>query len=248
MAILSLLVVASILYPTIEAFVDAPKCIVYILSYNEDTRGKGRDYFKDDIYRHITIQQQKYLENIMYLRTLDINEFEWANADYVGTLSYKAPSKMQVPDIARRMRELDPKIDDVVVFSAYNENLLDQAVWYHGQHFEIVWLYLLKKMGYTEAEALDPMILAYCCNYWMATPAWMRRYIAFFKKAHAIMEGDQKLSEMLHKDSMYHGGVPPEMCMELFGRPYYTYHPFVCERLSCFFFHRHGARIAEMVG
>ena len=61
-----------------------------------------------------------------------------------------------------------------------------------------------------------------------------------------LMEEDEEISRLCDEDSGYgclfekedycrevnrQFAISKVRCMELFGKPYYTYHPFICERL-----------------
>jgi hypothetical protein len=220
-----------------------PNIKVYIIAFNEVTLKQANLAFRSPWYHKIMIETTRYLESIMYYKTLQECEDEWKDVDYVGTMSYKAPRKMRVPNLTA----IWPDNPDVVVFwsSGKSTLLITQALQHHPK-FDIIWTKLIAAMGYDIKDITDPSILVYFGNYWMAKPEWMRRYMDFLVRARDIMERDAELIELLNENSTYKGGISKEKCVEVFGQPHYTHHPFVCERLSCFFFWKHGAKILDI--
>jgi hypothetical protein len=81
----------------------------------------------------------------------------------------------------------------------------------------------------------------------MAKPEWVIKYISFYKNVVYIMENNTNIKYLLYQNSNYHGKLLeyPEILIKICGRPYYTFHPFIIERLVCFFFWVHGAKIYQ---
>jgi hypothetical protein len=71
----------------------------------------------------------------------------------------------------------------------------------------------------------------------------MKRYIEFVMKAMHIMETDVDMKKLLYTDSGYRSNLSKGQLMKISGHPYYTHHPFVLERLSCFFFWVNDAKV-----
>lgn len=221
------------------------KIVVYILCYDDATLEIAEERFGAFNWAIIiVIPSSPFLENCMYTEILESREHEWMGCDFVGTLSWKAPDKIIIPDMNVLGRYLEVNPLDVVAlcFNNLNMTLTCQAVLTHNA-FESIWTGLLSQLD-IDADTVDKTVKPFYCNYWLATPVWMRRYIAFFKKAKHVLETYEPIQETLWSDSQYAlASLTPERCMLVFGRPYYPYHPFICERLPSVFFTLHGANI-----
>jgi hypothetical protein len=214
---------------------------IYILSYNEDTYNTALEKFNDKLWANvININTTIYLENIMYNSWLINHKNDWINSDYVGTLSWRSFQKIKIPKLDDSVNSvlINKSNADVVVFAPISMNLLYQASRDHGKRFKSLWIYLIKSLGFSAEQAIDPTVKLFFCNYWMAKPNVMMDYIDFFSRAKFILENDQEIQDDLWSNSNYNGYVSKEKLMEIFGRPYYPFHPFLLERLPCFFFHQ----------
>ncbi len=181
----------------------------------------------------------------MYMSVLEQIEDEWKDADFVGTISWRASRKVRIPrdlDATLARTGITPASHDVVALAPLGEPALAQATRYHARFLEI-WGPLLVGLGYSPAAALSDEIPGFASNYWLATPTWMRHYIGFMKRVRPELETRVEIQEPLFANPMYGRLYPPETCRRLWGRDYAPYHPFVCERLPCFFFWFHGARV-----
>lgn len=225
---------------------------MYILSYDEQSNKKGKIAFHPTCYEHIQLGLSKYCESSFYIDHLPNTKDKWMNkeARYIGTLSYRVHEKVSnIHSILSKYQVVLDEKPDVVYF--WNNNtrlpLVKQAQESHPK-FTSVWVSLLEKLGYGKEDILNKNIPVFFGNFWMATPEWMSNYIEFFKRAYDIMEADPELQQDIFANSGYtrHGALSTELCMKIFDRPYYTHHPFVCERLACFYFWKHGAKIKNM--
>jgi hypothetical protein len=229
-----------------EAAEEEPGFLFYILAFNDETFQEGGRSFPESWNKTIVIPTTKYLESIMYDSVLASREGEWANASYVGTFSYRAKKKFVLPDARAIWKQVKASNPDVIVFVRANTSLLGHAQSSHP-NFTRLWYKVLSTMGYAADDILSGHIPTFFCNYWAAKPAWMRAYIDFFRKAKAVIESlPEETRALFEEDSNYlAGGMTPQQCMQIFGKPYYTYYPFLCERLACFFFWKMGAKISS---
>jgi hypothetical protein len=216
------------------------KIIIYVLCYDEYTENVSRCVY--GIYPWCRIfrmpEPSVYLEFSMYTRYLQELRSEWADADFVGTLSWKAYQKVLIGDIAEAIASAGGK--SFVPFFLYRGNALAQANHAHPL-FSRIWVRLLSRMGYPGHQILSRTIPLVQCNYWMAKPDLMQEYINFAKKIKQRMDetSDGGLQALLYSDSQYRGQLSKERLVQISGKPYYTYHPFICERLPGFFFRKH---------
>lgn len=214
---------------------------IYILAYNQETFDTATKQFSDKSWATvININTTIYFENIMYDNWLIAHKDEWINYDYVGTLSWKSHTKIRLPklDHIKSIESINFENPDVVAFAPANMNLLYQATRDHGFKFKTLWIEILKKLNYSMEKIMDPSIKLFWCNYWMAKPNVMLDYIKFFQQVKLVLENTKEIQSDLWSNSNYNGYVSKERLIEIFGRPYYTYHPFLLERLPCFFFHQ----------
>lgn len=117
-------------------------------------------------------------------------------------------------------------------------SMLDAAVFNHGVAFYRAWHGLLTHLGYTDDQIVDPKVPCYISNWWIARPARMNAYIAFYRRAYDTLESSPSLSALFSADSFYRSDRSVEDIRSSFGgRDYFTLHPFVFERLPGFFFY-----------
>lgn len=213
--------------------------VIYVLCYDEQSRSVAEtSYGKYPWARVKMIPSSPYLENVLFFQLLDQCRNEWEGSDYVGCVSYRAFTKM------RRRTDVAAIVQahagaDVVTFNHVGKfvpgQLLKQAQTSH-RHFTPVWTQLLHALGYEQKDYLSNDIRPFFCNYWAATPKWMDKYIAFSKQVKTVLDTFQPIQALLWSDSGYKGNIPKERLLEIFGKSYYPLHPFVFERLPCFFF------------
>jgi hypothetical protein len=176
----------------------------------------------------------------MYSSWLHEHLDEWSDCDYVGTLSWKAPEKIPVPDMDALATHLAVRKPSVVPFFPWHESIVYQGEQHHPLFVQL-WSDFTRELGIPREQATDPSIPLFFCNYWMATPEWMLRYMEFFKRARHVLDTSEVIQEELWSDSGFKKVISDEKCIEIFGKPYYPYHCFLCERLPCLFFSLEGA-------
>jgi uncharacterized protein (DUF952 family) len=188
---------------------------------------------------------------------------EWEDADYVGCLAYRAHEKIEVTHVpsvlsaSNRAFGAAPPIDMCALFQFSPQrdgtvlSLVEQAGRWH-RRFPELWALLHAHMGQIvpAAEALElfsastaPHVPLFVCNYWVATPVWMKRYCAFMQGVKHLLDTIPYVQQALWSDAEYPGSLSAEQLLEISGQPHYTYHSFLCERLACFFFFAHRARM-----
>lgn len=224
------------------------KIVVYVLCHDDHSRRVATEAHAGSSWaRVLHIPTTRYLENVVYEHVLGDRPGEWVDADFVGTLSWKAHLGTRLPP---RMHELGAALRgayDVVAFvspahAPFASAMVEHAAAAHPP-FLAVWVPLLRELGIPEEEAVSDAIPGFFCNNWMATPAWMALYTAFFQRARRLLDTLPGVRDALWSSSGYRGAIPRERLMEIYGVPYYPMHAFVCERLPCVFFWRHGARV-----
>lgn len=218
---------------------------VYVLGYDAYSVRFAQRSFAAAPWASITVlATDKYLESNMYFDGLLSRYREWRSKDFVGAISWRARTKRPIPDrLAVDLRGLEHA--DVVPFMYHGRGNISLVQFEH-RHLPELWLYLLTKLGFTKEEAFSPDIPFFYSNYWLAKPSVMLRYIEFARRARAVLEDvrDPRILAMLYSDPHY--VEPPEHFKATTGLPKYTYHPFLMERLICFFCYINNLRVVPV--
>ena len=197
--------------------------------------------------RIITIPTTFWLENVMYLTLLNARRDEWKDVDYVGCISWKASEKIVTTDVLAVVKEVcaatGTKPPDVIPLGCAPYPLIQQATAHHPL-FERIWTPVIEALGYHPDYST---LVAFYYNYWLATPQWMDRYIAEFHRFVITLESMPSIQPLLWSDAAYDGRQSDEVCMTIYGVPYYPYHTFLCERFPCVYFHEMGAHISGVL-
>lgn len=132
---------------------------------------------------------------------------------------------------------------DVIALMPANHNMYAFAETYHPGFLQI-WERLIKLLGYNDYKSYGVPVPFYC-NYWIMKRDVFLKYQSVAKLAINFLTTDPVLVELANKDSNYRGThecLPPHRLQEICGKPYYTFHPFILERLVCFFVIAEGAK------
>jgi hypothetical protein len=128
---------------------------------------------------------------------------------------------------------------DVVTLRHCSDHKLKNVHRLHP-NFINIWVRLLKKLLPGDVNLLSNDIPLFYNNYWFTRPKIMKEYRDFFKKAVILLEDDPEV----YDDACYiEGKISTEKLIDISARPYYTYHPFILERLPCIFFWYKGYSI-----
>jgi hypothetical protein len=104
-----------------------------------------------------------------------------------------------------------------------------------------IWTILLKKLLPNDIDVVSDSIQLFYCNYWFAKPEIMKDYQEFLRKAVILLEEDPEVYGDYGHISQ--SNIPKERLVQISGKPYYTYHSFILERLPCIFFWYKGYSI-----
>ena len=229
------------------------KVVVYVVCHDEESRQEAEAVWAAFPWATVTVlpdtpATSKYMEGAAFLTVLPERRHEWQDADYVGVLSWRALEKIRVPpDFLDSLEEQHDANADVVALLPATEPLLAGALNSHARFLE-VWVLLMTKLGFSLVESVSSPPLAFLCNYWLARPAWMDVYLPFYARmAHVLdTDSDESLQDALCSNSGYPTSLSPEQLERIYGTPHMQYHPFIGERVPCFFFWKMNARIATM--
>lgn len=85
----------------------------------------------------------------------------------------------------------------------------------------------------SEYDAFSDKFPMFYNNYWYAKPKVLLEYREFLKKAEDELE---KIPGVYENSGYLVGNTPKEVLEKITGKPYYTFHAFIFERLPCIFF------------
>ena len=161
---------------------------------------------------------------------------------YVGQITYNfALSKSVLFNYINIDTLLENQDSDVVTFFHNPHDKIKNIHLLSGPKFLDIWTRLLRKLLPEDTDILSDSIQLFYCNYWVTKPEIMKEYQEFNRKASLLLEEDPDVYE----DSGYPNptNVPKERLAAISGKPYYTYHSFIIERLPCVFFWYKGYTI-----
>lgn len=218
-----------------------PSVIAYVL-YHDDKSEKIANRFKKYNWAKLyKLGRDKYFESAFW-PTLQKREIEWFDKQYVGLISYSIMTKQHIWYFDMKRVLYEAKGADVIAFYKLSEQGLIKQSRYH-KGFAKMWPVLLGKMGYSNTVSMSSKIPFFPCNCWMAKPEWMRKFLKFAKQVRFLMENDEEVRKLSYLNCHYPGKMSKADLIKASGKPYYTCHPFIMERLPCFFFWIMGAKI-----
>ena len=224
--------------------------LIYIVCPSQETFDEAVIKFKDHTWaKPIIIPTTFYLEGVMYSHILKRRQHEWENAEFVGTLAHSAVDKLHdVSSVLDTLKEASTGNVDVAAFLYRGDKLLAAAEkWHPG--FLRIWVGTLRYLGFPVDKIIDETIPSYYCNYWAAKPDVMKEYMQFFKVFTHALDTLPVISDEVWNDAGYSGrgteiaSLTPEQCMKIWGVDHYPFHPFLLERLPCFYFYTTGKKL-----
>jgi hypothetical protein len=107
-------------------------------------------------------------------------------------------------------------------------------VGYHGKNFQKIWDDLSYKIKITNFWYKD--VKMFYKNAWIAKKDIVINYLKFIKPIFGLME-EPTIKSLAFTDANYNSTrkLTKEECIKKFGVPFYTLHPFIFERLICFY-------------
>lgn len=183
-------------------------------------------------------------EGAAYLGPIAEREPDWRDVDFVGAVSWKADLKIgltprAVEDACERLGESA----DVVALYPFAADLMAHTTACLPR-FPEAWVGCLGAMGYSASDATSPALPYFVCNYWLARPAWMASYLCWLARLWRVMREEPGVQDALWAPAPYPTALPRERLEAMYGVPHLPHHSFLVERAPCFYFWKHGARIA----
>jgi len=197
----------------------------------------------------------RYLENQVMLDCYQNGCYK--DCDYFGVTSWRFGDKTRksLDDISKFITRDGGRKDAYGFFISEDrvqQHFLRHNMWRHATDKWHPSLFIeigqkifdALKLGVNILDLRMPIIYS---NYWIARPEIFQRYVSeLLLPAIRVMEEDPAIRRLCYKNSSYHTlfkrpdirkatkrSKPISLMqrMRLFGRPYFTYHPFICERL-----------------
>lgn len=222
--------------------------IIYISCHDDASEQTAQELADSGLIPGARIIRNKpslFFENQIFDH-LHQNRHEWANKKYVGLVSYKFKEKTQeipipILDLINSATEeinlyyiadcqfCKHKLDDLPLSTA-NASTIQ-----HSAYFLLAWLRMGQLLNIPEHVMMHDCIPFFAFNYWIADIPTMFRYLDHYNLVKHLSTTDPKMIEYLHQNSLYDGKLTKEQLIEISGKPYYTIHPFLFERLPGLF-------------
>ncbi len=190
----------------------------------------------------------KYFENSVIKKLY--NEGDYEGHEYYGVVSWKFRNKTGYNGDA--MEKLISITNHIGELYAFNKNFKKQNIWVVGENwhadFVKVGNAIFNRLGYdVDVSKLDTEPIYF--NYWLIKNEWFQRYCKeLLIPAMDLMDNDPEIIDMCERNANYTGikVMKAQQCMQVFGKPYYTYYPFICERLMSTFAAIHGLNVVQI--
>jgi len=221
---------------------------VYVLFHDDKSKQIASSFDKYDWSVPYQLGKSIYMESAFLPYLASVQE-DWEKKDYVGMITYNIMRK-QVIDQDIDMREIVNASDGADFIAFYGLSVPNMVDYAEDKHpgFKNIWVKLLTKMGFSK-EDIDAPISFFQCNCWMAKPEWMVMYLDFARRAMTILDEDQEIKALCYRDASYTSNLSEDQLMKIYGAPWYTFHPFIMERLPCFFVKQFDAKLyAKNIG
>lgn len=182
------------------------------------------------LFHMVPVPPNKFFESYMFT-----NHYPEITTDYIGHVSHSYLRKIPPLDL-EILLEAHPV--DIIALMPCNPGNKDMYAFAERWHpgFLKIWARLIDLLDYGDYTKL-PQPHPFYCNYWIMKRKLYIKYARLAKRAMDLLESDAELRALVNENSSFGGtldacsGGPLECC----GKPYYTFHPFIMERLICFF-------------
>lgn len=220
---------------------------LYIITHDEKSQRIAERWSQCAPWTEIIhIESTVFFESIVFqhiLPTLASKENSWNNYDYIGIATYKTLKMTSMEKLKAYLELAFAKSYDVVPLMTTGEHLQLQAVRGHGEAFIERWKQLLLAMNYSQEDIVRySMVEVFLRNTYLIKPKWLLKLSEFMKTAIETYQQNQQL-QSLFKQNAHYRELKLKVAKKIFHQNYYEWHPFIFERLPCFFFHYYNASI-----
>ena len=135
-----------------------------------------------------------------------------------------------------------PPGTDVVGLIGGRRNMVDLGNAFHPR-FKKIWIPLLKSFGTFSDDQIEmKSAKPFYSNYFLAKSSLMHELCPFVKAVQDRMTTLRTIQNNLWADPKY-GDTNKEVAIRIFNRSYYSYHPFIIERLAPFYFYTRNTSV-----
>lgn len=188
-----------------------------------------------DFVPYLNVLSDEYLESGVIARMYKNNDFY--SFKYYGVVSHKFYQKIKKSsDYVKRTILEDSEKPDVYSFFKKNPkvNLVLQGNNWHPLFSDIYKIIADRLDWDIDLDDKDLKMEGIYSNHWIASVEAYKEYCSdFLLPVMELMENNKVLRDLCNQDANYisRTKLSPERCLNVFGRPYYTYHCFILERL-----------------
>lgn len=193
----------------------------FMMYYDEDILSEYGIYH--EFMTYIKLEPQTvYFESQGFRLIENIPDFE-----YIGiiTPSLYRKTKLTIKQIIEKVNQ-----EDLIPLYPGNQDLLTQAIESHGKNFEIIWIWLMKSLNIKIRK-----LKVFYSNLWVLKRSKFIEYINLARKAMDLLDNaPDNIKILLNSDAKYiTGKLSAEALLKKTNYKYYTYYPFIMERLIC---------------
>ena len=207
---------------------------IYLIHNNEESVPSYYDLY--NYCKGLELEPQTIYYEGEVFRILNTNTIP--KSIYVGFITPSFLRKAGFIDIEEYINDYKLFFDGFAFYKYMdyeNVSLIDQAVIYHGPVFRELWIWWIKELGFTESDASSSKIKLFFSNMWVLKYDYFIEYVEFAKNAINVLENAPKNIKLLLNSKCHHTTTIPIDKIKQRGIDYFTYHPFLVERLICFF-------------
>ena len=194
-----------------------------------------------------------YFESYAFANIFPKDFSAWDNYVYVGTISWKFSEKvgMKPNIIPKIMSSINSLEVDVIgfLYSRFNGSLVSITNVHHPK-FSQIWILLMESFGdrFTTEQVKECCLEIFFANYWIGKVKLVKQLSIFHKEVQDRMDFLPSIQQDLWSDAKYiscGSNMKQTPLQDIFNRSYYTYHPFILERISPFYFAALNASIVN---
>lgn len=216
-----------------------PLVTVYVIHHDDASYEHARELAnKSNVFHPIHIPSTRYFESVIF--TPDVFSLLDLQSKYMGFITYKYKTESHNVNADQIIKD-NPGYDLYALIPQGDRMTLREEPW-HPPPFKDVMELLFSRLGMEVGDVMGATV--FYRNYWVARTPIVQDYARFMTRAINIIESDPVVSKAFLNNAHYDAGqLQPEFLVKLTGKPYYTMHPFILERLICAYCSHRGFRI-----
>lgn len=223
--------------------------IIYISCHDDESEQMAKELAESELLPGQKIIVKNSRSVLFENQTFDYmaaNRSQWQNKRFVGLVSYKYKEKtFQIPpNILEKINQDEAKSNMYYIAHCIFQkkklndmklSLANASTIQHSVYFLLAWMRLGSMFDIPEDILLHIDLPFFAYNYWIADIPTLTSYLEFYSSVKHLVFNDDKLKQYLNQNSLYDGKLSEQVLIEMSGKPYYTIHPFLFERLPGLF-------------